>query len=336
MSKDDFDLYQASIRKDHGDDSVKDADTLKDSVGNSSGSLSLDIDLVVPFPNGRIIEISGEEGSGKTTLALEILGQAQQKGKRIGFSDTEYRLSKSLVNSIRTLDPSAVDESGHKTFQLLGGDTGEEKLEIVRKFVSSFNECMVVVDSVDGIVPEAILNGAVGDAALGNLARLMSDGCRKLSKACERTGSTVVFINQIRDKILSYGDPRTTSGGRALRFWSSQRVFFNAISKADQIKAKVNDKDKVVGHWVRYIIKKNGEAPPFINGTIPLMYGKGVYREIEVAQFLKDFGLVDTGGKGGHQIKIDNRLYSVQKAALLFESDADLYQKYYDLIMSKF
>jgi len=326
----DEETFQASIKKEYGATAVQDGDSLKDPDPNLSGSLSLDIDLRIPFPAGRMIEVLGEEGSGKTSLILEILGQAQQQGRRVAYNNAERNLDRSLVDSIRTLDP--------KGLRILEGDNGEENLQLVHKFVSNFPNSVVAVDSVDGIVPEAVLEGAIGDAAVGNLAKLMSDACRKLKEICAKNNSTVIFINQIREKITMFGDPRTQSGGRALRFYSSQRLRLEAVKKDDQIK---DDKGRVIGHNARYYVIKNKAAPPYISGSFPLIYGKGIYREQEVAKMLKSLALVKKGGKGGHSIYIgrdddDLKCYTVDQAASLFESDSVLYAKYYDLIMKNF
>jgi len=326
----DYDTFKASIFKSYGERAIMTADTLRDPDPNFSGSLSLDLDLRIPFPAGRIIEVLGEEHSGKTTLSLEVLGQAQQAGKRVAYNNAERNLNRSLVDGIRTIIPEKL--------RILEGANGEENLQLVHKYVASFPNSVVVVDSVDAIVPEAVLEGAIGDSAVGNLAKLMSDACRKLKDICALNNSTVIFINQIREKITTYGDPRTESGGRALKFYSSQRVRLEAVGKADQIKSDKGD--RVIGHNARYYIIKNKVAPPFIKGSFPLMYGKGVHREAEVAKLLKSLGLIQTGGPGGHSLRIDDgekeRVLSLKKAADLFESSPSLYQKYYDIIMNSF
>lgn len=326
----DDETFQEHIKNEFGERAVQSCDTLEDPGPNLSGSLGLDIDFRIPFPAGRIIEVLGEEGSGKTSLILEILGQAQLQGKAVAYNNAERNLDRSLVDSIRTINP--------KDLRILEGSNGEENLQLVHKFLSNFPNSVVAVDSVDGIVPEAVLEGAIGDAAVGNLAKLMSDACRKLKEVCALNNATVIFINQIREKITTYGDPRTQSGGRALRFYASQRLRLEAVSKADQIK---DSNGRIVGHNARYYIIKNKAAPPFISGSFPLMYGKGIYREYEVAKMLKDLGLVKKGGPGGHSIYIgdddDNlKCYTMSQAASLFESDPKMYDKYYNLIMQNF
>jgi recombination protein RecA len=265
---------------------------------------------------------------------LEVLGQAQLKGKHVAYNNAERNLDRSLVNSIRTIDPEKL--------VILEGNNGEENLGLVQRFLANYPNSVVAVDSVDGIVPEAVMEGAIGDAAVGNLPRLMSDACRKLKDICALNRSTVIFTNQIREKITSYGDPRTPSGGRALRFWSSQRLRLEAVGKNDQIK---DDKGRIIGHNARYYIIKNKSAPPFINGSFPLLYGKGIYREAELAKLLRDLGLVKKGGKGGHALYLDiegeEKLFYLGEqcfgsVADLFISSPTLYHKYHDLVMDNF
>lgn len=324
-----YETFVAGIDQEYGSGAISTADNLEDPAANKSGSLTLDIDLRIPCPAGRFIEIVGEEHSGKTTLALEILGQAQLNGRVTCYNNVERNLNRSLVDSIRTVDPSKL--------HLLKGDDGEANLELVRQFIAVNPGCVVVVDSIDALTPEAILNGAIGDAAVGKMGKLMSDACRKLNFMCEKSDSTIIWINQFREKIMSFGDPRTTPGGRAVKYYASQRFSLKGVSKDFYIKDK---NGRVIGHWARYNIMKNKVSPPYIEGQFPIIYGKGIYRELEVAKLLKDLGLVESGGKGGGMIRIgeegEEKLYGVDRAAALLESSPKLYEKYHNLIMENF
>lgn len=321
--------FLAHAHKEYGECSVRDIDTVEDPDPNSTGSIMLDIDLKVPYPEGRIIEIYGPNQAGKTSIVLEALGQAQQAGKYVAFCDAEGKLTKSLVDGIRTINPSAVDEEGNKTFKLLRGRCGEENLNLVRDYVRSYPRSVVGIDSVDALVPESSLQGDIGDTKVADLAKLMSDGCRKLNDTIQKTEATILFINQIRNKITLFGDPRTTSGGEALGYYSDQRITLGAVGKDQRIKG---DGGKNIGHLARYSIIKNKLSPP-VEGAVRIIYGIGIHREWELAKLLKDLGLVETGGKGGHSLKIEGKVLSVDKTAALFESDPDLYAKYYKILM---
>lgn len=321
--------FLAHAEKEYGASSVRDADELEDPAPNLTGSIMLDLDLRVPYPEGRIIEIYGPNQAGKTSLVLEALGQAQSAGKKIAFCDAEGKLTKTLVDGIRPLNPSKIDGEGNKTFKLLKGGCGEENLNLVRDYVRSFPGSVVGIDSVDALIPENVLQGDIGDSAVADLARLMSDGCRKLNESIQRSGATILFINQIRNKITLFGDPRTTSGGEALRFYADQRIIFQEVGDKQRIKA---DGGKVIGQISRYSVIKNKLSPP-VSGEIRIIYGKGIHREWELAKLLKDLGLVGVKGKGGCYLQIEDKSLTMDKAAALFETDPDLYKKYYQMLM---
>lgn len=321
--------FLAHAKKEYGKLSVRDIDTVEDPKPNSTGSIMLDIDLKVPYPEGRIIEIYGPNQAGKTSIVLEALGQAQKAGKYVAFCDAEGKLTKSLVSGIRTINPLIEDEEGNKTFKILKGRCGEENLNLVRDYVRSYPGSVVGIDSVDALVPENVLQGDIGDSAVADLAKLMSDGCRKLNEAVQKTKSTILFINQMRNKITLFGDPRTTSGGEALGYYSDQRIVLSGVGKDQRVKGEGG---KIIGHIARYSIIKNKLSPP-VEGSVRIIYGIGIHREWELARLLKDLGLVEAGGKGGHSLKIEGRVLTVDKTAALFEADPDLYTKYYEMLM---
>ena len=328
----DYDTFEADFDKEFGKGVMRDADKLENPLHNFSGSHILDIDLAIPMPEGRIIEIFGAEGSGKTTVGLEILGQAQSRGKRVLYVNAEENLDRSLVDGIRTLDPEATDEDGNKTFQIIQfmNGTAEQYMAAIERFLSSFQNTVCLVDSVDSLIPESVLAGDYGDANMGNMGKFMSTAMRRIKGICAATKSTIIFINQLRKKLDPFGDPRVTPGGEALKFYASQRVRFEAIGKGQQI---MNDvKDRVIGHQVRYYIMKNKAAPPFIENSFPIIYGRGIYREYEIAKLIKDLGLVETSGKNGCYIHIGENKYTLDQLAGLFVSDNCLYQEYLDRI----
>lgn len=328
----DYDTFEADFNKQFGDGVIRDADQLENPKPNFSGSHILDIDLVIPMPEGRIIEIFGAEGSGKTTVGLEILGQAQTHGKRVLYVNAEENLDRSLVDGIRTLDPAAEDKNGYKTFKMIQfvNGTAEQYLDATERFLSSFRHTVCLVDSVDALVPECVLAGDYSDSNMGKMGSFMSKAMRRLKGICSYTKSTVIFTNQIRKKLDSYGDPRVTPGGEALKFYASQRIRFESVGKSDQIR---NEKgDRVIGHNVRYNILKNKAAPPYIENNFPIIYGQGIYREYEVAKLLKDLGLVETSGPKGCYINIGDKKYTVNQLAGLFTSDPDAYIEYLNKI----
>lgn len=325
----DYDTFEADFNKQFGEGIIRDADQLENPKPNFTGSHILDIDLAIPIPEGRIIEIFGAQGSGKTTIGLEILGQAQQNGKKILYVNAEENLDRSLVDGIRTIDTKMIGEDGQKTFKMIQFKNGvaEEYLAALEKFLLSFRETVCLVDSVDALVPESVLAGDYGDSNMGVAAKMMSTAMRRLKGICAATQSSVIFINQIRQQLSGYGDPRVTGGGEALKFYASQRIRLESVNKTDQIQNEA--KDKVIGHYVRFSVLKNKAAPPYISNSFPIIYGKGVWREWEVAKLIRDLGLVNVSGSRGCYIHIDdNHKYTLDQLAHLFTSDPDLYKKY--------
>ncbi len=242
----------------------------------STGSLSLDLALGIGgLPKGRIIEIYGPESSGKTTLALQVVAEAQKAGGICAFVDAEH-----------AMDPVYAKKLGVKTEELLISqpDTGEQALEITDTLIKSGSVSVLVVDSVAALTPKAELEGEMGDHHVGLQSRLMSQALRKLTGSVSKSNTMVIFINQIRMKIgVMFGNPETTSGGNALKFYSSVRMDIRRIGA-------IKDKDQIIGNSTRVKVIKNKVAPPFKVVEFDLMYGKGISKVGE---------LIDLGAKAG-------------------------------------
>ena len=248
----------------------------------STGSLGLDIALGVGgLPKGRVIEIYGPESSGKTTLTLHAVAECQKKGGICAFIDAEH-----------ALDPVYAAKLGVNVDELLISqpDTGEQALEITDTLVRSGAVDMLIVDSVAALVPKAELEGEMGDSHMGLQARLMSQALRKLTSNISRTHCTVVFINQIRQKIgVMFGNPETTTGGNALKFYASVRLDIRRIGA-------IKDKDEVVGNQTRVKVVKNKVAPPFRVIEFDIMYGEGISRMGELIDLGVKASLIEKAG----------------------------------------
>jgi len=248
----------------------------------SSGSIALDIALGVGgYPKGRIIEIYGPESSGKTTFALHAIAEVQKTGGRAAFIDAEH-----------SLDPVYANNLGVNIDELLLSqpDTGEQALEICDALVKSEAVSIIVIDSVAALVPQAEIDGEMGDSHVGLQARLMSQALRKLSGSINKTNTIVIFINQLREKVgVMFGNPETTPGGKALKYYSSVRL---DIRRGEQIK---NGTD-VVGNKTNIKVVKNKVAPPFKSASVDIMYGEGVSQCGELVDLAADANIIEKSG----------------------------------------
>ena len=248
----------------------------------STGSLSLDLALGIGgLPKGRIIEVYGPESSGKTTLALQVVAEAQKKGGICAFVDAEH-----------AMDPIYAKKLGVKTGELLISqpDTGEQALEIADTLIKSGSISVLVIDSVAALTPKAELEGEMGDHHVGLQSRLMSQALRKITGSVSKSNTMVIFINQIRMKIgVMFGNPETTSGGNALKFYSSVRMDIRRIGA-------IKDKDEIIGDSTRVKIVKNKVSPPFKVVEFDLMYGKGISKTGELVDLGVKAGIVEKSG----------------------------------------
>ena len=257
-------------------------DTHNEIAVSPSGSLTLDLALGVGgYPKGRIIEIYGPESSGKTTFALHAIAEIQKAGGRAAFIDAEH-----------ALDPVYAKNLGVNINELLLSqpDTGEQALEICEALVRSEAINIVVIDSVAALVPQAEIEGEMGDSHVGLQARLMSQALRKLSGTINKTNTIAIFINQLREKVgVMFGNPETTPGGRALKFYSTIRM---DVRRSEQIKQG----DSVIGNKTTVKIVKNKVAPPFKTAVVEIMYGEGVSRVSEIIDLGVEAGIIDKSG----------------------------------------
>ena len=248
----------------------------------STGSIGLDIALGIGgVPQGRVIEIFGPESSGKTTLTLQVIAECQKAGGTAAFIDAEH-----------ALDPLYAKKLGVNVDELLLSqpDTGEQALEVADMLVKSQSVDLLVIDSVADLTPRAEIEGEMGDHHVGLQARLMSQALRKITRNIQRSNATVIFINQIRMKIgVMFGNPETTSGGNALKFYSSVRLDIRRLGA-------VKEGEEVIGNETRVKVVKNKVSPPFTKAEFQILYGKGINVEGEIIDFGQKLGLIEKAG----------------------------------------
>ena len=265
-----------------GDDSVYiDIETVP------TGSFSLDMALGKGMPLGRLAEVFGPEGSGKTTVALHIVAEAQKKipDKKCMFIDAEHVLDRDLAREY------SVDI---KNLLFSQPSYGEQTLDICEKAISSGKVSIVVVDSVAALIPKAELEGEMEDKHIGTTARIMSQGLKKLSAVCAKNQATIIFVNQVREKVgIMFGNPETTPGGRSLKFYASVRL---EVRRGKPIEREVDGAKEQVGHNVNFNVVKNKLAPPFKKGSFPLIYGRGIDMAEEMINIGTALGVLEQKG----------------------------------------
>ncbi len=309
-----LDLAFSKIEKQYGKGAVmKLGETPKINIGSiPTGAINLDIALGIGgVPRGRIIEIFGPESSGKTTVALHIVAEAQKLGGIAAFIDAEHALDAVYAERLGVdIDELVVSQP----------DTGEQALEITESLVRSNAVDLVVVDSVAALVPRAEIEGGMGDAHVGLQARLMSQALRKLAGVISKSNTTVIFINQLREKVgIMFGNPETTTGGRALKFYSSVRL---DIRRIDSIKSG----DSIIGNRTRVKIVKNKVAPPFKQVEFDIMYGLGISKEGVLLDTAVDMDIIDKAGSWYSYG--DNRLgQGRENVKKLLEDDTELFEE---------
>ena len=286
-----------------------------------SGSLALDVALGIGgYPRGRVIEIYGPESSGKTTFALHAIAEAQKLGGQAAFIDAEH-----------ALDPNYARALGVNTDELLLSqpDTGEQALEITEALVRSGAVDIIVVDSVAALVPKAEIEGEMGDSHMGLQARLMSQALRKLSGAINKSNATAIFINQVREKIgVMFGNPETTPGGRALKFYASVRL---EVRRAETLKQG----NEMIGNRTRVKVVKNKVAPPFKQAEIDIMYGEGISKEGEIIDVGADLDIIQKSG-AWYSYKGERLGQGRENAKQFMKENPDIFEEVHNEIRKHF
>lgn len=318
-------LFMRTLKRQFEDAEVKAGEELPLPKGNSTGSLSLDIDLKVPIYEGGVVEIFSNSGAGKTTLVLSIMSEAVRRGKRVLFLDQEQALQPTLVDSFPNLRVK-----GALTVMTL--PTGEEALRCAEMWALQYPGSIVAIDSVDALLPKQTDDKDLGETDVGTLPKLMSAGCRKIMSAVGKSKSTVIFLNQLRSKIGAYGNPDTTSGGRALPFYSAQRIQLMDITSKTRI---MSDEGRQIGHIVRYKVVKNKVEAPFVEGQFPLIYGKGIDRFTELTTLAVDYGILEKAEKGNYIMVRNNKGELVKKPPKTVADMLKADPEFYDSVLSE-
>lgn len=313
-----------TISKKYGKEAVWKASdkALSDVEVIPTGNIALDIALGVGgYARGRIIEIYGPESSGKTTLTLHAIAEAQKDGGIAVFIDAEH-----------ALDPNYASNLGVNmdSLYICQPDYAEQGLEIALEFVETGDVSLVVIDSVAALTPLAEIRGDIGDSHVGLQARLMSQTMRKITGAAQRTNTSVIFINQIREKIgVMFGSPETTPGGRALKFYASQRLDIRRIES-------IKEDSDIVGNRTRVKVVKNKVAPPFRQAEFDIIYGKGISQSRTILDLAVDLELVKKSGAWYYDREGNQLGQGKNKAALALEENTEFMAELYDAIMIEY